>query len=33
MGFFSRLKTTLFSREEVRRRAEEEAQFHLEMRE
>ncbi|MCX6611769.1 MAG: ABC transporter permease [Acidobacteria bacterium] len=32
MGFFNRLKTTLFAQDEVRRRAEEEAEFHLEMR-
>ena len=32
MGFFNRLKTTLFTQDEVRRRAEEEAEFHLEMR-
>ena len=32
MGFLDRLKTTLFSREDARQRAEEEARFHLEMR-
>lgn len=31
MGFLNKLKTTLFSREDARARAEEEAQFHLEM--
>lgn len=32
MGFFNRLKATLFSTDQARRRAEEEAAFHLEMR-
>ncbi len=32
MGFLNRLKTTLFAQDEVRRRAEEEAEFHLAMR-
>ncbi len=32
MGFWNRLKTTLFAQDEVRRRAEEEAEFHLAMR-
>lgn len=33
MGFWTRLKTTLLGREEARERAEDEAAFHLEMRE
>lgn len=32
MGFWNRLKTTLFTQDAVRRRAEEEAEFHLFMR-
>lgn len=33
MGIFNRLKNTLFTHDEARLRAEEEAHFHLEMRE
>ncbi len=33
MGIFNRLKNTLFTNDEARLRAEEEAHFHLEMRE